>query len=189
MGRQTRRAYKDMSPEQQEVFDSIARGRNGVSDGHIGGPFDAWILNAEMGKRIVGLGGLFRFRTQTDRRYIELAILMVGRFWEAQFEWYAHAPMAKEAGLPDDIIAAIKLGEMPTFSDAGDEAAWRICSELLTTHEVSEPTYRAGVAAFGEQGVAEIVNVAGYYTMVSMTLNTFRVPLPEGAEYPFERKG
>ena len=67
-----------MSTAEQEIFDRIAEGRTGVEDGHIGGPFDAWILNPEMARRISGLGGMFRFRTSVDRRQIELAILLTG---------------------------------------------------------------------------------------------------------------
>lgn len=185
MSRLKRRTYSELTEEQKSVFDAIAKGRKGVEDGHIGGPFDPWILNAEMGRRITGLGGLFRFRTSVDRRYIELAILLTGAHWRAQYEWYAHAPMALAAGLPQQVIDAIKSGDEPVFTDAGDEAAWRLCSELVNSHQVSDATYDAAVNLFGEAGVSELVNVSGYYTMVCMTLNTFKVPLPEGAEYPF----
>lgn len=187
MSRLSRRQYEELTDEQKKVFDQIAQGRKGVEDGHIGGPFDAWILNPEMGRRIVGLGGLFRFRTQVDRRQIELAILMTGAHWQAQFEWYAHAPMAREAGLPDEVIDAIKSKAVPRFENELDEAAFQLVSELLEKRKLSEATYKHAVGIFGEQGVAELVNVAGYYTMVCMTLNTFDVSLPEGAEYPFPR--
>lgn len=185
MSRLKPKTRADLSDEQKAVFDSIAKGRSGVGDGHIGGPFDPWILNAEMGKRIVGLGGLFRFRTVVDRRYIELAILLTGKHWRAQYEWYAHAPMAAAAGLPQPVIDAIKAAATPPFDDPRDKAAFHLCNELLTTRQVSDATYQVAVDLFGEQGVSELVNVSGYYTMVCMTLNTFKVPLPEGAEYPF----
>ncbi|XOV90421.1 MAG: carboxymuconolactone decarboxylase family protein [Pseudomonadota bacterium] len=180
-----KKRYAELSEEQKAVFDSIKVGRSNVEDGHLGGPFDAWILNPEMGRRIVGLGGTFRFRTATDRRYIELAILVVGAHWQAQFEWFAHEPMALEAGLPAEVIRVIRYGGDDNFADAGDRVVYRLCRELLTTHQVSDATYEAALDLFGEQGISELVNVSGYYTMVSMTLNTFRVPLPEGAAYPF----
>lgn len=185
MARLTRTTRAAMSEAQREIFDRIAEGRIGVADGHIGGPFDAWILNPEMGRRITGLGGLFRFRTSVGRRQIELAILMVGAHWRAQFEWYAHEPMARSAGLPADVITAIKSGQTPVFDDKADEAAYHLIAELLASRKVSDRAFLAAVQIFGEQGVSELVNVTGYYTMVCMTLNTFEVPLPEGAEYPF----
>lgn len=179
-----KKALEDLTPEQREVFEKISAGRK-VDGGHIGGPFDAWLLNPEMGRRIVGLGSLFRFRTSVDRRYIELAILITGAQWRAQYEWYAHAPMARDAGLPDSVIDAIKAGTRPAFEDKGDEVAYDLVCELNGTRRVSDKTFAAAEAVFGAEGVSELVNVAGYYVMVSMTLNTFDVPLPDGAELPF----
>jgi 4-carboxymuconolactone decarboxylase len=185
VSRLTSKSLNDLSPEQRELFDKLSSGRQKVQGANIGGPFDGWLLNAEMGKHITRLGNLFRFRTSVDRRYVELVILVTGQHWQAQFEWYAHEPMAREAGLPEPVIAAIHAGEKPTSDDPGDLAAWCLARELLDTHQVSDVTYAEAVARFGEQGVSELVNLSGYYTMVSMTLNTFQMPLPEGATYPF----
>ena len=186
MSRQTRKSYAELSDDQKDVFDKVTQGRSGVEDGHIGGPFDSWLLNPGLGSRIVGLGNSFRFKLSVDRRYIELAILVTGQFWKAQFEWYAHEPMAREAGVPESVIQAIKAGNRPSFTDDGDEAAFDLANELHTTHQVSDDTYARAVAQFDEQGVAELVNLCGFYTMVSMTLNTFQVELPAGAQNPFD---
>ncbi len=121
-----------------------------------------------------------------DRRVVELAILTTGRFWQAQYEWFAHEPMAVEAGLPQPIIDDIRHGRTPTLESAADQAAYDLCMQLHETHQVSDAAFAAAVAEFGEQGVAEIINLIGYYTMVSMTLNTFQVPLPAGAKLPLE---
>ena len=173
---------------QQEVFDQIVENRPvKPKDGHIGGPFDIWLRVPEMGRRTVGLGGFYRFRTGVDRRYIELAILVTGAHWQAQFEWYAHEPMARDAGLPDAVIAGIKAGDTPQADDPGDHAAWTLIHELINTHQVSDATFTLAKAQFGEEGVAELIGVSGFYVGVSMTLNTFQVPLPEGAEYPFPK--
>lgn len=185
MDRLTPKSPDNFNDAQKKLYDSLTANRPPRAPGHIGGPFDSWLLNADMGRRIVGLGNTFRFHTAVDRRYVELVILVTGQFWQAQFEWYAHEPMAVEAGVPQGVIDAIHRGEEPSFDDAGDEAAWQLARELHVTHQVSDATYASAVSAFGEQGVAELVNLAGYYTMVSMTLNTFQASLPEGAEYPF----
>ena len=37
----------------------------------------------------------------------------------------------------------------------------------------------------GDAGTVELVGILGYYAMVSMTLNTFKAPLPEGTPAPF----
>ncbi len=185
MSRLVNRTYNELSDEQQSLYDQIIETRQIKPDGKIGGPFDAWLLNAEMGKRIVGIGGFFRFRTSVDRRYVELTILVTGHFWQAQFEWYAHEPMALKAGVPQKVVDAIRIGETPIFEHEADKVTFELCQELHNKHQVSDSTFDAAVEQFGEQGVAELVNLAGYYTMVSMTLNTFKVPLPKDAQYPF----
>ena len=186
MARLIRKSYADLSEDQQATFDTVVENRPvKPKDGHIGGPFDIWVRSPELGRRMVALGGFFRFRTSVDRRYIELAILVTGAHWQAQFEWFAHEPMAREAGVPEDVIQAIKVGEPPQMSDPGDIATYKLATELHTTKQVSQPTYDAAIALFGEQGLAELVGLCGFYGTVSMTLNAFDVDLPKGAEKPF----
>lgn len=185
MGRLTPRTTADMTDEQRELFAQMAEGRQGVTDGHIGGPFDAWCLNPAIGRGLNRLGGAIRFRPTIDRRYMELAILATGQLWQAQFEWYAHEPMARDAGLPQSVIDAIKVGETPTFDDDGDEAAWRFATTVHRERGVDDATYAATVARFGEEGVADLIAACGFYTLVSMTLNVFDVDLPDGAVPPF----
>ena len=153
--------------------------------GHIGGPFDVWLRSPELGTRLVGLGGFFRFRTSVDRRYIEVAILVTGQFWQAQFEWWAHEPMARDAGVPETVIDAIRRGEKPDCEDAGDAAAYQLAVEIHNHHKLSDATFETAKAQFGETGVAELIALCGFYGLVSMTLNGFDVELPEGATPPF----
>lgn len=186
MGRLTRSSLEQMSAQRQVLFHKIAKGRKNVEDGHIGGPFDAWTLNPELGRRIVGLGNCFRFGLSVDRRQIEIAILVTGAYWKAEFEWYAHAPMAREAGVADSVIEAIRVGERPLFDSSQDEAAYDLAHELTQSRRVSDAVYARAREAFEEQGVCELINLCGFYTMVSMTLNTFDVDLPAGVSSQFD---
>lgn len=186
MSRLTRRTFADLTPEQQEVFQFIVANRPlKPDDGHIGGPFDVWLTSPELAKRLVDLGSFFRFRTSVQRRYVELAILVTGAHWQAQFEWWAHEPMARQAGVPEAVIAAIKAGAVPVCTDVGDKAAYALAKELHADHQVAPATFELAKAAFGERGVAELIGLCGFYGLVSMTLNGFDVDLPEGAAKPF----
>ncbi|MGF1596409.1 MAG: carboxymuconolactone decarboxylase family protein [Acidimicrobiales bacterium] len=189
MGRLNARTRADMTEKQRELYDQMAEGRPTVADGHLGGPFDGWNLSPSIGRRTWQLGGAIRFKPTIERRYVELAILMTGQRWRAQYEWYAHEPMARDAGLPEAVIAAVKDGAEPDFGasgdEGGDEAAWRFCRALLDDRVVDDATYGATVARFGEPGVMDLISACGFYTLVSMTLNTFEVDLPDGVEPPF----
>lgn len=187
MARLQRKTLAELTNEQRSTFADIVANRPvKPDDGHIGGPFDVWLRSPEMGKRLVGLGGFFRFRTTVDRRYIELAILVTGQHWQAQFEWYAHEPMARDAGVPAAVIQAIKIGERPDMTDPADIAAYNLASELHTSRALSQPTYDAARDQFDEVGVAELVGLCGFYSLVSMTLNAFDVDLPSGVEKPLQ---
>lgn len=189
MSRIVNRPTAEMSEGRRALYEQMADGRTVVADGQIGGPFDAWALNPSTGRRLWQLGGGIRFKSTIDRRYIELAILMTGQLWQAQFEWFAHEPMARDAGLPEEVIGAVKLGAQPGFETSddedGDAICWRFCRALLDRQPVDDKNYADTVDRFGEEGVADLINACGFYTLVSMTLNTFDVELPEGAEPPF----
>lgn len=190
MSRLETKKYSELSQAQQETFDKVVADRPVKPvDGHIGGPFDIWVRSPEMGRRLVALGGFFRFRSSVDRRYVELAILVTGQFWQAQFEWWAHEPMARDAGVPEDVIQAIKVGAEPDLSDPGDKAAYALARELHNNHGLSDATFADAKARFGETGVAELIGLCGFYGLVSMTLNGFDVDLPEGATAPFPAGG
>ena len=186
MSRLLEKTFAELTKEQQKTFDNIVENRPvKPKDGHIGGPFDVWLRSPEMGKRLVGLGSFFRFRTSVDRRYIELAILVTGQHWQAQFEWYAHEPMARDAGVPEGVIQAIKVNQQPNLTDPGDIAAYALATEIHKTHTVSQATFDAAKIQFGETGVAELTGLCGFYGLVSMTLNGFDVGLPTGVPKPF----
>jgi len=174
-----------MTPKQAELFEQMADGRTPVGDGHLGGPFDGWCLNPSIGRRIWQLGGAIRHKPSIEKRYIELAILVTGQLWQAQFEWWAHETMARDAGLTESTIQSIKIGEEPVFDDVGEETAWRLCTTLHRDKKVDAATYAAAVEVHGEAGVADLIHTLGFYVLVCMTLNTFEVGLPEGAVAPF----
>lgn len=175
-----------LNEDQQELFDRILGTRPLRSDGDIGGPFDAWILNAELLKRCMGMGLMFEHRMSFERKFVKLVILIVAREWRANYPWFVHSRYALEEGLPESVIKAIHEGREPDFEDAMERVCYDYIRELLDTRQISDETYAKTLGHFGEVGLAELANLAGFYCMVAMTLNTFRIPPPEAAEvFPF----
>src|SRR5207253_68038 len=101
--------------------------------------------------------------------------------WKAEFEWWAHARMAREHGVADAIVAAIGRGEAPSFAADDEAVVYRFARQLVTSGGVDEETFAAAIERLGRQGVVELVSLCGYYTLVSFTLNSFAVALPPGA--------
>ena len=178
-----------MSDEQRTLYEAILGGKRGPGmrgeDGALVGPFNAMLLNPHVGDRVQRLGEALRFDVSLPRNVIEVATLVVGSHWRAQFEWWAHERLAKQAGVAEAIIAAIKRGERPDFSNDDEAAAYDVASELYRTQRLTDTTYAHAVQRFGEAGVFELIALVGYYSLVSLLLNGFEVPLPAGETPPF----
>jgi 4-carboxymuconolactone decarboxylase len=169
-----------MTPEQRRVHDAIVAGPRGT----VIGPLRAVIHNPGLAERWSALGEVLRFGTSLPKRLNELAIIVTGRRWTSQIEWWVHARAAAEAGLPEAAIEAIRLGEAPVFAEPDDALVYEFTRHLQETGRVPLGTYRAAEARWGAVGVVELTAVVGYYTMVSMTLNAHEIPLPDGVAEP-----
>jgi len=171
---------EQMTPEQQAVAKAIAAGPRGG----LAGPFNAWLRSPDLADRLQRVGEYVRFKTSLPHRLNELAILLVARAWDAQFEWYAHYQFAMKAGLSPAIADAIAQRRRPAEMSADETVVYDFCNELLTTKNVSDATYNAAAARFGAQGVIDLIGVTGYYVMVSLTLNVAEVPVPPDSTVP-----
>ncbi len=81
----------DLDEEQEALWDGIVDSRGGGVDlfddnGCLVGPFNAFVHQPKIGRRLSSLGGLLRFRTTIDRRLSEVAICTVGAHWHSEFE-------------------------------------------------------------------------------------------------------
>jgi len=111
-----------------------------------------------------------------------MAILMTARFWNSQYEWYAHHRGALTAGLNPAVVEAIAQGKRPAAMQPDEEIIYNFASEMLRTKQVSDAAFKAVVEKFGERGAVDLTGVMGYYCFVSMMLNVDRYPLPDGAK-------
>jgi 4-carboxymuconolactone decarboxylase len=170
----------EMTPEQRRVHDAIVAGPRGT----VIGPLRAVIHNPALAERWSALGEVLRFGTSLPKRLNELAIIVTGRRWTSQIEWWVHARAAAAAGLPDTAIEAIRAGESPEFDAPDDALVYEFARHLQQSGRVPADTYGAVQARWGAKGVVELVAVVGYYTMVSMTLNAHEIPLPDGVAEP-----
>jgi 4-carboxymuconolactone decarboxylase len=177
----------DLNAAQRAEYDAIARTRTPRPNGAIGGPFDAWLLSPELSHRLRGLAVMLWERTTLDRGLVELAICITGRYWEANVEWAAHAPRALEYGIASEVLDAVFAQRRPDFAPPEQLLAYEVATALQETRRLDEPLEAEAVRTFGEQGLVELIAVVGFYTLVSMTLNAFEIPVAPGQETPFPR--
>jgi 4-carboxymuconolactone decarboxylase len=171
-----------LTERQREVYDQIVSGPRG----RVQGPLRVWLHTPDFAERAQALGAYCRYGTRLPQRLSELAIITTGAFWRAAFEWYAHAPLAIEAGVDAATVEAIRLGETPIFARGDEAIVFAFARELLEAKRVSAGTYQRAVDTLGLEGVIELVGIIGYYGLISLTINAFEVPLPPDAAEPFE---
>jgi 4-carboxymuconolactone decarboxylase len=170
--------WEEMSPEQKAIIEDVLGGERASADG----PFNVMLRSPQFGDLAQKLGAVMRYQSSLPKKLNELAIILTARHWTSQFEWYLHRRAAAQAGLEEAKILAIALGERPANLDADEEIVYNFAAELLSSKQVSDPTFNAMRDRFGERGVVDAIGVIGYYQMVSMMLNVDRYPLPDSAK-------
>ncbi len=178
---------EQMTAEQRALAAAIQGGPRAAvpgRDNSIGGPFNPWLRSPAVGNLLQQLGAELRFRTSIPAALNEFAILITAREWSSQYEWHAHHRLAMAAGLPASVAADLAAGRRPEGMSDDQRIVYEFCTEMHRNHVVSDATFAAVKQRFGEQGVIDLIAVSGYYVTVAMTLNTARVPLPDGVAPP-----
>jgi 4-carboxymuconolactone decarboxylase len=173
-----------MSDAQHSLLEAIRSGPRGNSITPRG-PFAVWMHAPEFGEYAQKLGGHCRYKTAVPPRLSEFAILCTARLWRAQYEWFAHAPIAEKNGVKPATIAALRSGRTPKSLPKDERAVYDFIQELYKTNRVSDRNYKRVHAFLGDAGTVEFVGIIGYYVLISMTLNVFRMMPPADAELAF----
>ncbi len=148
------------------------------------GPFAVLLRSPEVMLRAMAMGDYMRFRTVLPPRLNEFVIILTARHWTQQYEWNAHYRAALNAGLDPDIVKAVADGRRPDRMSEEEQIVHDFCTELFHNQSVSDAIYARAVEKFGEQGVIDMVGVAGYYTFLSFVMNTARTATPPGGATP-----
>lgn len=168
-----------LTPAQRAVARELVSGPRGK----LVGPFTPLLRSPELMRRVQKVGEYLRFESRLDDRIKELAILVVARHWSQGFEWAFHLPLALKAGVARAACEAIAAGRAPQGLPVDEAAAYALVRELLETRQVGEEAWAGAAAAFGEEGVVDLIGFAGYYALLAMTMNAARTPAPD-AEIP-----
>ncbi|MEK6245266.1 MAG: carboxymuconolactone decarboxylase family protein [Pseudomonadota bacterium] len=173
-------AHQAMTPEQQDLY----RRKMVGPWADLRGPFNAFMRSPAMADKALDLGNQIRHGNSLSDRLTELAILVTGRHWSAQYEWWAHYKRAMEAGLPAPIADAIALGKRPASMQPDEEAVYELCIELHETMQVGDATFARARALFSEQQILDLIATCGFYVLISMVLNVAQAGIPGGGQPP-----
>lgn len=170
----------NMTDAQRRVYDAMMAGPRRSPPV---GPLAAAMHRPDLAEKWSELGLVLRFNSSFEPRLREFVILLTGRWWDCQFEWFSHEGEARKAGLSEQSIETLRGGGH-RFAAPDEQAIHDYTVELLRDHRVSEPTYKRILDAYGTAGIVELTALIGYYAMVALTLNAHEIGVPEGAMPP-----
>src|SRR5579862_3256446 len=173
MPRLRRIPREEMSPDQLSLVDRGPKVRDRAKQG----PFLTWLYRPELAKKMAVVMPYWH-QMEVDYGLSEMATAMVARAWKAQYAWYNHSVQAVENGVDRGVMEAIKERRTPVFKKPGEEAVYTVVNELLETRSVSDATYNRAKEVLGETGLIDIVQVAGFYSLVSMNEAIFGSAMP-----------
>ena len=174
--------YEELAPAVKPLADDILK----VSSAALGGPYNALLRSPEMARRAFDLLDYLRFRTSVDKRLNEFAILIQARIANAQYEWWAHEPIARRAGLADAVMDDLKACRRPASMQADEALVYDYCVQLSLNHRVDDALWQRAIDALGEQQVIDLTVLSGTYVMVAMLLNATAVEIPNGGAPPLQ---
>ena len=164
------------TPAQKSALeDFIATRKVGIS-----GPWHVFMRSPELLTHAQRMGEYLRYRCTIAGRLSELTILIVARHWTQDFEWGVHRGHALKAGVAEETVAAIREGRRPEALGDDESLVYEFVTEILRNRGVSDATYAAALARFGETGVIDLCGIVGYYQLLALTMNVARVAPPAG---------
>jgi len=168
--------HADMRAGIRDHFKGFANIRD---DGALLGPWNPWLIHPKFGEPVWELVKAIASNPKLSPAVREVAILVTGSHFRSEYELYAHVLIAEQCGLSDEKLATIVAGQRPVNLTRDEAVAYDFAAALVNGGVLPEKTYRAAVERFGTDGAAELSYLIAVYCMVSVTLDTFDVPVPE----------
>lgn len=173
---------EQLHPFQKPLGEQVMK----VSSVGLGGPYNPLLRSPVMGQRMFDLLYYLRWNSSMPLRLNEFAILIIGRQWRSQVEWFAHAPLAIKAGLSPDVVADLKAQKRPANMKEDEAVVYDLLTEVTATHQVSDATYARAKALFSEQQLVDLTMTAGTYVSLALMMAVVQEGLPPGKEAAFK---
>jgi len=173
---------EQLSDAQKPLAEQIMK----VSSVGLSGPYSPLLRSPVLGQRMFDLLYYLRWNTSVPLRLNEFAIIIVGRHWRSQVEWFAHAPLAIKSGLAPEVVADLKANKRPANMKPDEELVYDFVTELIEKKAVSDATFKRARASMSEQQVVDLTMVTGTYVSVAMLLAMAEESVPPGKEPPFK---
>jgi alkylhydroperoxidase family enzyme len=169
-------ARENLASDKQELFDQIAAHR-----GHVAKPFAALLNSPEVATRVAMVGEQLRYVSPTIPSDVrEIVTLTTARVLKCQYVWTHHCESAKQAGVREEVIAAIREEVAPRRLLPKEGVFLQFTRELLEDKRVRDATYSAVEHLLGQKGAVDLIVTIGYYAMLCLAINALEIDLEDG---------
>ncbi len=166
-----------------EVTQNLAKRFTTLTGHPVQGPFLVWTAHSQIMSATVDLLEVFKSPSEAPLDIVKIAILIVARQMDSQFEWRTHEPLAIKAGVRRELIESIRRQETPLDMDERESNVFQLTKQLLAENRVEEKTFEDGLKLFGRKGMSELVSAIGFFVMVAVVLNAYEI-FPAGEKEP-----
>ncbi|MEO8937946.1 MAG: carboxymuconolactone decarboxylase family protein [Burkholderiaceae bacterium] len=170
-----------VAPEARPLAEEIIK----ISSVGLAGPYNVMLRSPVMADRMKRLLDYLRFNNSLPRQLSEFAILIQGRLWTSNVEWYAHYPLAIKAGLPESVAADLKANIRPRDMAPDVAVVYDVCMDMSTKHAISDELFHRAKATLGEQQLVDLVAISGTYVTAAMLLSLGEESSPADKPVPF----
>jgi 4-carboxymuconolactone decarboxylase len=167
---------EELNADQKDAAGEVLK----QSSAGLGGPYGMLIKTPELLRRYLMMTEYLRQKSSLPKRLSEMTILLEARLWDADYEWWAHYPLAQKAGVPEAMITDIREGRRPANMKEDEALVYDLVMETLRDRKLTDKTFQRATQVLGEQQVIDVVAIAGFYMMVSAVVIAGRVQPPPG---------
>ena len=188
---------RDLAGTQDEYYRALLASPRAASrrtplvdeKGRLNGPFNPFLTAPEAGLVLERLGTALRFPGRLPAVVFESVVLIVAAERSASYEWYAHAPLAADAGLSVEQIESARGREYAPLAQTVSPDLVELVLCTLDHREPAEQTVARLSESLGAGAVTEVVVTAAFYDLLASVMRTWRSPMPPDVADPFHSGG
>jgi len=140
------------------------------------GPGPTHVTNYSPRERSLGIPS--GVNSPVGPRYFQLAVLIIAREIDQQYEWSAHEPAGLRQGLEQSVIDVVKHNRDVAGLTDKDATLITFGRTLYREHRVSSELWQKMVGHFGRQQTVQLMMIMGDYFRVGFMMNAIDQHLP-----------
>ena len=151
-----------------------------VAQGRVFNVFATLLNHPDLFRRWLVFANHVLGKSTLSLRDREILILRTGLLADCDYEWHQHIGIARQAGMTDDEIRAVREGPQAAGWSRNERLLLQAVDELKADSHLSDETWAGLGGHYDTRQIMDIVFTVGQYTMLAMALNTLGVQLDDG---------